>query len=843
MSDSLESLRQAFLSPADAFSPIPFWFWNGDLTMDELKRQIHDFKDKGVAGFVIHPRMGLSREIPYLSAEYFSFVRFAVEEAASLGMKVVLYDEGMYPSGSAHGQVVQGNPEYASRGLLMLEFPWQEGFTELPLKLEPSQKPVSVLAVKKTGSGSYIRESVIKGSFAKDKISFSDPESHFPEMETALAQTSEGWTILIFLECPSGGTIRGVHFGEDDGEPYAPPSADLLNPDAMEKYIRLTHDRYFEELRTYFGTTVIAMFTDEPCILGRGHKKGMLPWTWNYMDCFLEQGLKETDLPSLFLDGGPDTGKIRESFHHGINQRLSLTYYQPLSRWCQEHGIALTGHPEKSDDIGFLKFFHIPGQDIVWRWVAPEDGKGLTGPHSTMAKCASDAARHAGRLRNANECFGCCGPQGDHWAFSADDMKWYMDWLFVRGTNLLFPHAFYYSLEGERRQGERPPDVGLNNLWWKDYAYIATYVKRLCWLLTGSVNRASLAVLCSEDHLPWRICKPLFENQIEFNYLERDLLFSEACRVEDGKLLIANQAYSLLLVEDLGLLPSDPNRKLEAFTQGGGRVLSFPIHSEREEAQQCELIEILRNSLMEEPLFLPSHKGLRISRGYKGDMPYYLLTNEGEEAVDGILHVMDKGGKAELWKAWEGTCTPLAASASQLRTQAYAIGLKRRESAILILSPRARSEDLPQEPSNPLTEKVLPSSEIILKEPWTLRGLPSPAPEALALRQGLTCWTSWENMDNFSGTLTYETTFHLDAPLPFTRVLLSLGRVCEMARVNVNGTDLAPCLWAPYEWEVTHLLREGQNLLAVEVTNSISNRLSKSKRPSGLFGPVSLKFN
>ncbi len=843
MSDSLESLRQAFLSPADDFTPIPFWFWNGDLTTDELKRQIHDFKDKGVAGFVIHPRMGLSRDIPYLSAEYFSFVRFAVEEAATLGMKVVLYDEGMYPSGSAHGQVVQGNPEYASRGLLMLEMPWQEGLTELPLKLEPSQKPVSVLAVKKTGSGSYIKESVTKGVFARDKMIFSPPENHFQQTDPPLAQTSEGWTVLVFVESPSGGTIRGVHFGEDDGEPGAPPSADLLNPDAMEKFIRLTHDRYYDELKAYFGTTVIAMFTDEPCILGRRHNKGMLPWTWDYMNCFTEQGFNETDLPSLFLDGGPDTGKIRESFHHGINQTLSRTYYQPLSRWCGEHGIALTGHPEKSDDMGFLKYFHIPGQDIVWRWVAPEEGKGLTGPHSTMAKCASDAARHAGRLKNANECFGCCGPQGDHWAFSADDMKWYMDWLFVRGTNLLFPHAFYYSLEGEHRQGERPPDVGLNNLWWKDYASIATYVKRLCWLLTGSVNRASLAVLCSEDHLPWRIVKPLFENQIEFNYLERDLLFSEACRVEGGKLLIANQSYSLLLVEEPDLLPSEPDSKLEAFTQGGGSVLIFPIESEREEAQQCELIETLRVSLTEEPLFLPSHRDLRISCGFKGDMPYYLLTNEGEQEINGVLHVKDKGGRAELWKAWEGTCAPLAAGSSQLRTQAFAIGLKRRESAIVMLDPRKRSEAPLLEPVDPLMDKAPAPQETVLQGPWTLRGLPSSAPKALALKQALTCWTSWENMDNYSGTLTYETTFQLDGPLHFTEVLLSLGRVCEMARINVNGTDLAPCLWAPYEWEVTHLLKEGQNLLAVEVTNSIANRLSKSKRPSGLFGPVSLKFS
>ena len=46
----------------------------------------------------------------------------------------------------------------------------------------------------------------------------------------------------------TGGTIRGIHFGEDDGEAGAPKSADILNPDAVDEFIRLTHDRYYENL-------------------------------------------------------------------------------------------------------------------------------------------------------------------------------------------------------------------------------------------------------------------------------------------------------------------------------------------------------------------------------------------------------------------------------------------------------------------------------------------------------------------------------------------------------------------------------------------------------------------
>lgn len=51
----VEKLRQSFLNPEKEYTPIPFWFWNDALRKEEIIRQIHDFNEKGVNGFVIHP--------------------------------------------------------------------------------------------------------------------------------------------------------------------------------------------------------------------------------------------------------------------------------------------------------------------------------------------------------------------------------------------------------------------------------------------------------------------------------------------------------------------------------------------------------------------------------------------------------------------------------------------------------------------------------------------------------------------------------------------------------------------------------------------------------------------
>src|SRR5699024_11990400 len=56
-------------------------------------------------------------------------------------------------------------------------------------------------------------------------------------------------------------------------------------------------------------------------------------------------------------------------------------------------------------------------------------------------------------------------------------------------------------------------------------------------LMTDSVNQAQIAVLCEEDSLPWKIVKPLYEQQIEFNYLEEELL--NQCVIKNGEIHIA----------------------------------------------------------------------------------------------------------------------------------------------------------------------------------------------------------------------------------------------------------------------------------------------------------------
>jgi hypothetical protein len=814
----MNALKQQFLNPPEEFTPIPFWFWNDHLTKEEITRQINDFYDKGVMGFVLHPRIGIPEEIVYLSNFFMELVHTAVEEAKRLGMLVILYDEAMYPSGSAKGLVVKDNPDYASRGLKMIEYPCHKD-NEIKIELLEGDTFVSAQAVKKLAPDKIDSSTSQLLDCVNGKISFSTPND-------------DAWSILLFVETFTGGNIRGIHFGEDDGEENAPASADLLNPDAVNKFIKITHDLYYNTLRDYFGDTIIAMFTDEPDILGRGSARDLKPWTRDFLSFYKENGNDEVHLTALWFEAGNDTNIIRKNYRKTVNKRLTETYYKPISDWCAAHGIALTGHPAASDDIGLLENFHIPGQDVVWRWVAPENGKALEGEHSTAAKCSADAARHRGRRRNLNEFLGVCGKESP-WDLSPGDMKWYMDWLLVRGVNLLCPHAFYYSIEGERRSHERPPDVGPNNVWWSYYKQFAQYMKRLSWLMTDSTNQTGVAVLCGEDYLPWKIAKPLFENQVEFNYLEESLFLTTSRQV-NGKIIIENQSYQTVVIEDSTKLESAVIEKLEMFIQSGGEVIVYiyepvasPIKGARIIQQIENVVDELSVSHRNEVVISPSHKAIRVSKVTKSGKLFYLFVNEGEDSYRGTF-TLKKEGAIEKWDAWTGDIEQVGLI-RQGDHLAAPLNIERRGSMVFIVDSEKKVAAQEQTTVSVITEKLE------LNAKWMI--------DAKRDRT-LESWVNWDGMESFSGKVIYQNQFLLDDKDSVAKVILNLGEAHEIVSVTVNQNKIGVKMWAPYRFEINPIyLIEGVNHLFIEVTNNRANEMDNARLPSGLLGPVSFELS
>jgi hypothetical protein len=603
-----------WLNPPSEFSQAPFWFWNDDLSETELLRQMEDFRAHGVHAFVIHARAGLPKSIGWMSARMLGLMRFAIERAAERDMWVILYDEGMYPSGSSSGQVVAEDPAFRTRGLVCLDLDEAKPQTDVQgvrigsdgaPALTPGQNLVALVRRKKNGH----RIAVIDRA-ARD-----------------------GYSV-----------IRGLHFTQDDPPRRAdhrevpenqPPGADILNPQAVACFIRHVYQRYYDEFGRHFGKTVKAIFTDEPSLLARGAERGMVPGTTGILDpvnAFLGYDFTE-HLPALWYADEPDAARYRVDYNRALEARLEQTFYRPIFEWCDAHGLGLTGHPAGADDIGQLRYFHIPGQDIVWRYIEPDKPTALEGEQSTQAKCASSAMIHLGRRRNMNE---FCGAFGHDFTF--DEMKWLAHWLLVRGCNLLVPHAFFYSIRGPRID-ERPPDVGPNSTWWPQYESFAQATSRLCWLNTDGTHVCELAILGLNDYLPWRAAKVCFQHQRDFNYLETRHLWENAQADGDG-IHLAGMHYRALVLEE------DPPQKAQSAIETlakAGRIVHWS-----KKIGDAEFVAQIDRLIPPDVRVSPAVPDLRVRHVRKKGVDYYLLFNEGPGEIEIRLDLSAKGERSLL---------------------------------------------------------------------------------------------------------------------------------------------------------------------------------------------------
>ncbi|MBN1123773.1 MAG: hypothetical protein JXA82_02120 [Sedimentisphaerales bacterium] len=612
------SNAQAFLdnwaNQPREFSQAPFWFWNDTLTEAELARQLDDFCAHGVYAFVIHPRAGLPKSIGWMSDRMIHFMRYTIQEAQKRDMWIILYDEGMYPSGSSSGQVVEANPAYRTRALFAVDLEESEPNTE--------------------------RYGIRIGTDGNPALS---------DGQTLVAITKrkkDGHRIAIVDRAarPGSSHIRGLHFTQEDPPRRSnhrevpenrPPGGDILNPESVQCFIKLVYQRFYDEFSDYFGTTIRAIFTDEPSILARGAERGAVPGTTGILEHVNEiLGYDFTPyLPTLWYGDEPEAAHYRKEWARALQARLEKTFYEPISTWCAEHGVALTGHPAAPDDIGHLRHFQIPGQDIVWRYIEPGKPSALEGSQSTQAKCASSAMIHLSRRRNGNE---FCGAYGHNFTFK--EMKWLTYWLIARGCNLLIPHAFYYSIRGPRID-ERPPDVGPNNVWWNQYKPYADTSRRLCWLNTDSKHICHLAILGRNDYLPWRAAKVCYQNQRDFNYLEARHLWEDA-RVDTSGITIAGMQYKALLLED------DPPAKAQQAIdtlEKAGRIIRYTPDM-KDEALIVKIDHLIEPDVIIDP---PS-PDLRLRHVIKNGTHAYILFNEGENEVKTRLKTKTKGSCALL---------------------------------------------------------------------------------------------------------------------------------------------------------------------------------------------------
>lgn len=442
-SETATLVRQRFVSPPREYASAPLWVWNDRLTEEQVRSTLRDLAEQHVRQAFVHPRPGLMT--PYLSEEWFALWKAALDEATKLDMNLWIYDENSYPSGFAGGWVPEKMPE--SRGM-GLHFRDENG--------PPSW------------NGSMVSVHRLEGNEAVDVTAQVCAGEHLPTGRYLVGEVR-----------------RAGNSPWHGGRCYV----NLLTPGVTETFLEITLGAYEREIGTQFGRRVPGSFTDEPQL----RPAGGLPWCADLPDQFeRRRGYPLIPhLASLVREVG-DWRRVRHDYFQTLNELFIERWAKPYYDWCEEHGLAFTGHywdhewPNcvgVPDNMAMAAWQQMPGIDCLMNQYA-EHTHAQFGNLRFVRELAS-VANQLGRKRRLCEVYGAGG-----WDLRFVDMKRIADWLAVLGVNFFDQHLSYISIRGARKR-DHPQSFSYHEPWWPDYHVMADYLTRLAVAMSAGeqVNR------------------------------------------------------------------------------------------------------------------------------------------------------------------------------------------------------------------------------------------------------------------------------------------------------------------------------------------------------------------
>ena len=641
---TLAELAAQFATPPLAYSPIPFWFLNGDMDHAELGRQLRLMHAIGIGGVGLHARQG--HTVKYLSQEWLDTLRFCVDTCAELGMQAWLYDEDNFPSGYAGGEVLRRYPEGYAKCLAVvpLRNPRGDG------RPRPSDDPPAVV------------------------VATTDDYAFVQQLTPWHPAFSPDWYV------------------------------DMLDPRVTELFIECTHELCAQALGDHLGTTVTAVFTDEPGFYNHFYDcaPGTIPWTPDLPEQF-EQRMGYSllpHLPALFGDDPTDAAAsavlpspprgegaggevavpplswkergpggeatpavVRRDFYRVISQLFLERFYLPQRRWCNEHGMQFVGHVNNeellvdhvrlnADYFTAMDGFDMPGLDIIF---IKSDYR--RAPDSIVPKLASSAAHIRGKSQVMTETYGAMG-----WDLAPDEMRRIADWQIVRGVTRFVPHAFYYSIAGER-YFESPPSLFFQSPHWPYMAALMQYITRWTWLLENTRPVSHVAVYYPIDavrevttpdvgrSLPpgidedaseagrlgksfRAVLDTLFRAKVDFDVVDDVAL--AAAEITPGQMQIGDLTYRCLV-----LPPGEPSAEAQVVIararEAGIEVIAGDAATVLPRAEKWAIATLA-----------PPTTQLTVARRRALTGEVIMIVNEGEEKYEGTL-VLPLTGKLAQW--------------------------------------------------------------------------------------------------------------------------------------------------------------------------------------------------
>ncbi len=760
----------SFISPDGSHSPVYIWVWNDVCTCEIIDVQLTEMQNLGIRAFYILPEpkefrpdsMPTNLTPDYLSAEYFELCAYAVEKGKSLGMNCWIYDEGGWPSGSACGRVLKDHPEYGRQVLKTYERSFSAG--DVYIKTAPD-----TLA-----------------AFSRDN-----------EIIT------EGY---IFSE----DTFITEYVTEKEFGNYP----DLLNKDATEHFIELTHEKYASAFKGLLGKTVTAVFTDEPKAPSKAFNKELAE---KYEAAYGESIIPYLPLIAQKTSPTEENVHILHRWYDLCSRMFCENFLLSCKKWANKNGVAFTGHMDKDHHplgcingggnfnlMRALRCFDIPGIDVIWRQIYPENKittrNDMNGYNGFFPRFASSAAAQNGSKLAMSEIFGVAGP-----GLTYDMMRYTVGYQAVRGINIFNPFNFPLGRKGALLAQELPVFTEkqvyyrcLNqfNRYTERLSYVSKLGERVCETglyypvsdFQGGLKAETIAK--GFDTLG----RALEDMTVDFDIVDDDVI-QVAEGAETGCICIGNAKYKHIIIPQNAYIPCETQKVLNLFVKGGGKV-SHTL---------SDLTPVIKIEGI----------GLRaMHRKTENAETFFLFRETGE---NGNYRVQLPSPNGYLLDLMNGKLQRLKTENGILHLS-LAIG----ETAVILLT----DETLNAENKKDFCERFDITSNFLFRKETELicneNGFENIKHSDKAVPVSLGDWTCMIG-SGYSGSGVYETEFTLPSEKIGKEGEIDLGDVHFTAQLHLNGKPLGTALMPPYKFRIPDGVLAENNKLKIVVTNTSAN--------------------
>ncbi len=444
-----------------------------------------------------------------------------------------------------------------ARGGLQTEYMGEEWFDNVEAAIEEAeQQQMFPWAYDENGWPSGFGAGVVNGLGLEYQQKYLRMEDALEHTETAICQS-------------------GSHYFYYDVNPYY---VDTMDKKVIAKFIETAYQPYYEK----YQNRIEGFFTDEPQISRNG-----IPWSFVFEEEYQKrygENLLES-LEELYLPIG-NFEKTRVQFWKMVTELFAEAYMKQIYEWCNERGLKLTGHLVLEDNLEcqittngacmpHYEYMHIPGMDWLSRKVGPD----------IIPLQVSSIAEQTGKEAVLSETFALCGHN-----VNFAELKGLYEWQMVHGINLLCQHLEGYSIRGIRKR-DYPPAMYLQQPWWAEYRRFNDAMSRESMILRDGEHHVEVLLLHPET-TAWKYygrgttvkvrelntvffnaMQNLQEKHVEF-HLGDEISMERHAKVENGKLIIGKQSYSVVVDPGCEVLLEHTKQLLEQFKQEGGKVVT-----------------------------------------------------------------------------------------------------------------------------------------------------------------------------------------------------------------------------------------------------------------------------